>query len=128
MRPFPMMLSMRAARGPDFDGPPEPYDEEADGQPIKSRYTVRLLPPVDVAGPIPIDLTIAPLRGWEHSLEGDALVKLSENFYKITVPSGGSVPVTIRIEAQESSRPSGSTLLKTLLACLRELRESRAAK
>ena len=44
-----------------------------------------------------------PWAGWDHSLSSDE-VEVSENFYRIRVPNGGSVRLTIRIEALEEPR------------------------
>jgi hypothetical protein len=45
------------------------------------------------------------LHGWEHELSGPSLQKLTDNYYKIRVPNGGSVPLRIRINALEKPRP-----------------------
>lgn len=44
------------------------------------------------------------ITGWKHRLEGEHLVKVAPNYYKIEVPNNGTTTVTTTIEALEFRR------------------------
>jgi hypothetical protein len=45
-----------------------------------------------------------PIVGWRHRIEGERIVKLAPNYYKIEVPNNGRAVITTIIEAVEFPR------------------------
>jgi hypothetical protein len=45
------------------------------------------------------------LAGWEHALTAPGIQQIADNYYRIRVPNGGSVPLRIRIRALSKPRP-----------------------
>jgi hypothetical protein len=51
------------------------------------------------------------VTGWSHQLEGQGLVELAPNWYRLSIPDGGSARLTTTIEAVEPATPRWSLSL-----------------